>query len=315
MGDRKRDEAKITRRRLVQAGALALGTAVVNRVPKGAPAPEAKAGLASAAGTPQGIHLSLAAYSMRQALLAGEMDLFDFIDWCADLGLAGTELTSYYFEKGFGRPYLHRLQLRAFHRGVTISGTAVRNNFCLPPGARREKEIDHVKRWIDHAAECLAPHIRIFGGPIPPGVSRDQAIGWVADSIQEVLDYASNRAVVLGLENHGGITARAVDHLAICDRVGEHPHFGINLDTGNYRTDPYRELALAAGRAVNVQFKVQVYRGGSDKVPADFERVRRILLEANYRGWLALEYEAEGDPHSEIPKHLDRLKQLFGPCT
>ena len=47
------------------------------------------------------MRVSLAAYSMREALTSGSMDLFGFIDWCSELNLAGTELTSYYFEKEF----------------------------------------------------------------------------------------------------------------------------------------------------------------------------------------------------------------------
>ncbi|GAI56447.1 unnamed protein product, partial [marine sediment metagenome] len=209
---------------------------------------------------PKNMHISLAAYSMRQALSDGSMDLFGFIDWCAEMNLAGTELTSYYFKEGFDKSYLHELKRRALGNGVTVSGTAVANNFCLPPGPEKKKEIDHVRRWIDYSVEFFAPHIRIFAGSLSDGVDKKTGFGWVADGIREVLDHAAERGIILGLENHGGITARAADHLAICDAVGEHPWFGINLDTGNYRTNPYEELAMSAPRAVNVQLKVEVFQ-------------------------------------------------------
>ena len=49
------------------------------------------------------LQLSLAAYSFRQFFDHKELDkritLEDFIDFCADHGCAGTELTSYYFPK------------------------------------------------------------------------------------------------------------------------------------------------------------------------------------------------------------------------
>jgi sugar phosphate isomerase/epimerase len=194
---------------------------------------------------------------------------------------------------------------------VTVSGTAVRNNFCLPPGSERDREIAHVEQWIDHAVELFAPHIRIFAGSVPEGVDKSTAIGWVADSVLQLLEHASRRGVVIGLENHGGITAGARDHLAICARVGDHPWFGINLDTGNYGTDPYEELAMAAGRAVNVQVKAEI-RQDEKKIPSDFGRIKEILLQVGYKGWLVLEYEAAGDPRVEIPRHVERLKELFG---
>ncbi len=261
------------------------------------------------------IRIALAAYSLRDELTAGKLDLFGFLDWCARIGVSGAELTSYYFPEQFDLGYLRRLRRRAFENGVTVTGTAVRNNFCLAPGRERSAQVRHVNRWIDYAAEMYAPHIRIFAGERLAGISRERAIEWVADAIRQVLERAEKRGVVVGLENHGGITTRAKDHLAICDRVGEHPWFGVNLDTGNYPVNPYRQLELAAPRAVNVQFKVEIRRPGGDLVPADFERVREILVRSGYRGWVVLEYEGSGAPRIEIPRHARRLQSLFEGCS
>lgn len=261
---------------------------------------------------PRNMRVSLAAYSMREALNGGKMDLFGFIDWCAEMNLSGVELTAYYFRKDFTAAYLHDLRRRAFNRGVTVSGTAISNNFCLPPGPERQKEIDRVRTWIDTAAELFAPHIRIFAGDVPEGADKRTAIGYAADCIRAVLPHAAERGIVLGLENHHGVTARAADHLAICNMVGEHPWFGVNLDTGNYYTNPYEEMALTASRAVNVQVKVEVMRDeNSAKEPADFEKIRDILLDAKYRGWVALEYESVEDPYLAIPRYVRELKRLF----
>ncbi|MEZ5301207.1 MAG: twin-arginine translocation signal domain-containing protein [Verrucomicrobiales bacterium] len=62
--------------------------------------------------------LSLAAYSFRghfafmkdkpqkPADPAKPLDMFGFLDFCADLGIAGAELTSYFFKAGRGRLFL-----------------------------------------------------------------------------------------------------------------------------------------------------------------------------------------------------------------
>jgi sugar phosphate isomerase/epimerase len=257
------------------------------------------------------IHLSLAAYSVRQSLTSGKMDLFDFIDWCAEMNLPGTELTSYYFEQDFDGDYLRNLRNRAFRNGVTISGTAIRNNFCLPPGKEKDEQIASVKKWIDYAAELFAPHIRIFAGNVPDGASNSEGIEWVADGVKSVLKHAESRGVVVGLENHGGITARARDLKAICERVGRHPWFGINLDTGNFRTRPYDELEMVADWAVNVQVKVEIWTPEGNKERADLSRIRDIVVRSGYKGWVALEYEAQGDPFKEIPEYIEKLKELF----
>jgi sugar phosphate isomerase/epimerase len=291
---------EIDRRNLLKAGGLATAAAV---------SPHTALGHADC--NVKNLRVSLAAYSMRRSLTSGSMDLFDFIDWCSEMNLAGTELTSYYFEKGFDAAYLRRLRNRAFRQGVTISGTAIRNDFCQPPGEKKEQEIAQVKEWIDHAAELFAPHVRIFAGSIPEGADKESAIRWTAEGIQAILGHAEDRGVMIGLENHGGITAEAADLVAICDAVGDHPWFGVNLDTGNYHSrNPYEELELSASRAVNVQVKAHISGPERKRIPADLERIRDIIVNAGYKGWVVLEYEA-GNPKTEIPRYIDRLKELF----
>lgn len=267
----------------------------------------------STTGAPRNMNLSLAAYSMRRELTSGQMSLFQFIDWCAEMDLPGTELTSYYFEEDFDAAYLRRLKLHAFRNGVIVSGTAIRNDFCRPAGPERDEEIASVRRWLDYAAELGAPHVRIFAGNLPEGARRDDGIQWVADSIRQILPKAEESGVVVGLENHGGITARAQDVLDICEAVGEHPWFGVNLDTGNFHTDPYEELEAVAPLAVNVQIKVEVGSRGA-KQPTDLTRIRDILTDVDYKGWVALEYEAEPDPRSSIPRYIRQMKELFEGC-
>jgi sugar phosphate isomerase/epimerase len=294
-------DGKVPRRQILAGTAAVIGASVAWQT----------AGVGASGQGLKNTQLSLAAYSRRQSLTGGSMDLFQFIDWCAQLGLPGAELTSYYFKEGFDAVYLRELRRHAYVNGVTVSGTAVRNNFCLPPGPEKDKEIEHVRRWVDHAAELFAPHIRIFAGDVPPGADKATAIQWVADGIKSALDHAADKGIFLGLENHGGITARAADHLAICEKVGSHPWFGINLDTGNYKTDAYEELAMAAPLAVNVQVKSVITRNDGSREPVDLARIRQILDNAGYKGWIVLEYE-EQNPETEIPRWIERMKETFG---
>lgn len=293
---------RVKRRNFLRTGIAAAGAASV--VNFSSPA------FGDTGADPRNIRISLAAYSVRQALTNGEFDLFKFLDWCAELDLDGAELTSYYFEDGFDSAYLRKLRNHAFHCGVTISGTAIRNDFCKPAGPEKEKEIEAVRNWIDYAADLWAPHVRIFAGNVPEGAAKDDAIRWTAEGIKQVLPHAEKRGVVLGLENHGGITALPEDHLAICEQVGRHPYFGVNLDTGNYRRHPYEDLKVTAPWAVNVQVKIEVFVDG-EKVLADLSRFRDIIVGSGYRGWVALEYEGSGDPFKECPGYLKRLKELF----
>jgi sugar phosphate isomerase/epimerase len=290
----------------VARGAVPAGGAPLQSAPAGIPetlAPFRKL-------TPR-LKLSCAAYSYRQFLAQEKsMTLEGFIEKCAEMGLDGTELTAYYFESTEPE-YLMRLKRKAFLLGLDISGTAVGNDFAKPPGPEREKEIRQVNSWIEHAARLGATCMRIFAGGVPAGKSEEEARGWVVEAIQECCETAGRHGVILALENHGGLTATAEKLLAIVNRVHS-PWFGVNLDTGNFNTDdPYHDLQLAAPHAVTCQLKTEVSPRGKEKSEADLARLLGILRSVNYRGYVALEYEAKEDPRTAVPKAIERLKSLL----
>jgi sugar phosphate isomerase/epimerase len=261
---------------------------------------------------PSHLKLSIAAYSYRQYLTgtSPKMDLFDFVNLAADLAVDAVEPTSYYFPANVDSEYLHRLQHHAFLLGLDISGTAVGNNFCLPAGPERDKQLALVRTWVDHAADLDAPVIRIFAGYVPKGDSEDAAFARAVEGIKASLPYAAEKGVTLALENHGGITATSAQIIKLVNAV-DGPNFGVNLDTGNFHgEDPYAELAQLAPYAVNVQVKTEMNRQGK-KEDADLARLVTILRDARYSGYVVLEYEAAEDPLTAIPRHIKALRKLI----
>jgi sugar phosphate isomerase/epimerase len=270
------------------------------------------------------LQLSLAAYSFRQFFKDGadarapepaadkRIDLFQFIDYCADHGCAGTELTSYYFPKDLDEAYLLRLRRHAFLRGVAVSGTAVGNTFTQPKGDKRDLELATVKKWVDRAAVLGAPHIRVFAGNLQKGSTAAEAKALSIAALEECGEYAGRKGVFLGLENHGGIVADPKDLLEIVTAV-KSEWVGINLDTGNFHTDdPYADLTRCAPYAVNVQVKSEIQKRGEKKESADLVRLVKILRDTNYQGFVALEYEAAEDPWTAVPPLLKQLRELMG---
>ena len=256
---------------------------------------------------------SLAAYSYR-SLLTGEkpqLTLHDFVSDCAKFGLEGTELTSYYFPKNVTPEYLRQLAAHAFRLGLDVSGTAVGNDFSLEPGDKRQEQIASVKKWIEYADVLGAPVIRIFAGHQQKDQTPARAHSLMVAGIEECCEYAGKYGVYLALENHGGPTATAEGLLEFVRDVNS-PWFGINVDTGNFHTkDVYGDLAKVAPYAVNVQVKVVVSGPDGKKEPADYARLAKILREAHYRGYVALEYEEAGDVRQECEQHLAKLREAF----
>jgi sugar phosphate isomerase/epimerase len=164
---------------------------------------------------------------------------------------------------------------------------------------------------VDHSQALGAPVIRIFAGKEQPGSSADQLHKLVVEGIEECCEYAGQHGVKLALENHGGPTSTAEGLLALVRDV-KSPHFGVNLDTGNFHSGrAYEELAQAAPYAINVQVKVVVSGPDGKKEPTDFARLASILKEANYQGYIVLEYEEADDPREECPKYMQQIRKAF----
>jgi len=263
------------------------------------------------------MQLSLAAYSLRDLLKGNKQgwDLFKFVDYCHEQDIPGAELTSYYFPSDLNEAYIVELKEHCRRRGVSVSGGAIANDFCQKDDDKRKRDIEHTKLWIDRYALLGAGAIRVFAGGQPKDdtwpATRDRCI----EALQEVCKYAHTKGIYLALENHGGVTAKAEGLLEIVRGV-QAPSFGVNFDSGNFRSteDPYAELASIAPYAINAQIKVEMFPSGKKEM-ADLGRILKILKDSNYSGWVALEYEAADPPLESIPRWLAEIKKSMVALT
>ena len=305
--------AAFNRRTFFRRVAAASGAAAVGGLAGALEAPSARAVEPVRREGKMKVKFTLAAYSYRNLLTSKppQMTLEDFVRDCARFGCEGAEPTSYYFPQPVTDEYLCRLKALAFRLGLSMSSTAVGNNFCLPPGEARDKQIAALKEWIDHAQVLGAPVIRIFSGAQAKGQSLEEARRLVVEGIEECSAYAGQKGIYLGLENHGGLTATAEGHLAIV-RAVQSPWFGAWMDSGNFHDgDPYAQLEQIAPYVLHVQVKVVTREKGKDPQPMDFRRLRKILEGVGYRGWICLEYEEKEDPRQACPRYLDQLREAF----
>ncbi len=262
-------------------------------------------------GTKPDLKLALAAYSFNKALdvKKGTMTMFDFIDLAADLPLDAVELTSYYWAEST-EEYAEKLRAHATKKKLAISGVPVRNDFCQRDEAARKKDIAHVKKWLALAAKVGAKTVRIFAGTLPKGDELADAQKRVVDAMNECCEAAEKHGVVLALENHGGITDTP-EHLLDLVKPVKSMWLGVNIDTGNFHTaDPYADIAKIAPYGVVSQVKTEVFPNNK-REEADLPKVVKMLKDANFHGFVALEYEAKDDPKVAVPKYVKELRKLI----
>jgi sugar phosphate isomerase/epimerase len=260
------------------------------------------------------VRLSIAGYSYRKYLDLKQkpkppMTYDDFIDNAAALDLDAVELTAYYFPETTP-DYLAHLKGRCTRLGLDVSGTAVGNNFATSDPAKLKAELKSVRDWVEHSARLGAKTMRIFAGGVDKGDTEDNARARCVEAIQESCDFAGKYGIYLALENHGGLVATIDQMLRIVKEV-KHDWFGVNLDTANFHSpDPYADLVRLAPYAVVVQLKTEIQRTGKKKEEADLARLIGILRDAHYRGYVALEYEADEDPKTGVPRAVEALQKL-----
>lgn len=269
---------------------------------------------------PPRFQLGIAAYSLRTyfAYSRGKsqkvandgqaIDMVGFLDYCVSQNVDAAELTCYFFTPDAPDSYFVDLKHQAFLRGVTISGTAIGNNFTVGAGQKLEQEVQDAMAWIDRASLLGAPHIRFFAGTGKQLVDEPTRLDEACEAIERCAQRAAEKGIFLGIENHGNLTGDQM--LQIMAKVNS-PWVGINLDTGNFLSeDPYADLERCVPYAVNVQVKVSMKDPGGKSYPADMRRIADILKRGNYQGFVILEYE-DDSPYERIPQALETLKEAL----
>lgn len=260
--------------------------------------------------------VGLTTYSLRSRMryvrgreTDGDMEIVDFLEHCAANGIDTAELTAYYFKPDVKKSELHDIRRRAHLLGIDLAAGAIGNNFShRPKSSEAEQQLQYTRDWIDRFAEMGIPVVRIFAGNPPRGMSADEALENVIANLETALVHAESRGILLGIENHD-FTMNIDRLLEILSRI-DSKWLGVTFDSGNHlstASDPYGDLARIAPYAVSAQLKTLIRVNGKQE-PVDFSRVIRILKDADYRGYVILEYEDKEDPKTAIPRALGEIR-------
>ena len=252
------------------------------------------------------LRTAICAYSFRDPLQSKALTYPDLVSMAVAEEVDGLDLTVYWFPSTEDT-FLLPLKRLAYRSAVEIYSISIRTNLCRSTPQSQAHELKEIRKWVKVAHKLGAGHIRIFGGEVPQGVSLARASDWAEAVLGRAAEDAGKKGIILGLENHGGITSRAETMIQILERVNS-AWVGINLDTGNFKEDPYGQIEACAPYAVNVQVKTRVTDKGGKSVPADWDRILKTLSAAGYKGYLALEYEGKEDPKIAVPQWLRKLK-------
>ena len=301
---------RIFRRDFLRTGSAALLAGAMIEPSQARAAKDGLPGDASSRGVSKipRLFVGCCAYSYRKYLQHGPMTMEDFIRKAVTLRLDGVDMTAYYF-KSTDPEYLDGLRHLAYKNAVPFSGAACGSSMVQPDPARRAETLQEIKKWIDVTDRLGASHLRVFAGKLPQGATVQQAVDWVVETMKAASDYSGKKGIMIGVEDHSGITQNAPACLEIMHRVNS-PYAGINLDITHFiptaTEDAYSQIAACIPYATNTHIRDHF----DDGTPIDMDRVWRLFAQAGHKGYMSAEYEGQEDPMTGVPKLIAKIRRL-----
>jgi sugar phosphate isomerase/epimerase len=197
--------------------------------------------------------------------------------------------------------------------GLRIACLATSLTYADP--ARKEEMLRQTRERIDLAADLGVPVIRVFGGKIPEGIGREEAMDHVADSLRAAADHAGERGVTVCMETHDDWCDPG--HVAAVHERVNHEAVGVNWDIMH----PVRTRKASMDQAFDILRPwirhVHLHDGtgpGITMVPIgtgdiDHRRALALLLGTNYQGFLSGEWINWEPCEVHLPRELGALKE------
>lgn len=288
------------------------------------------AGGPSAGGARKSNPIAISTYSLWRFKNEPFKDVIKCIEIASEFGFDGVEILLYQLSQTelLSSSALNEIKRRAQSLGLPLMGMSTHQGFVSPDAEVRRKNIELTIGQIELCYKLGIPTMRVNTGrwgtsssfdelianrgiePPLEGYTEEDGFPWVIDALEQCMPIAEKLGVVLGLENHWGLGLTPEGVLRIVDAVNS-PYLQVTLDTGNFLEDPYVKLAKLFPRTVLLQAKT--YYGGGEwyTLELDYAKIGQLARDANYKGWVSLEFEGKEDYKTAIPKSLDLLRRSF----
>ncbi len=252
------------------------------------------------------------------------LDLAGMLDVAGRYGYDGIEPRldtghAHGIEVGTSRRQRDAIRAQAQASGITLACLATSLNYADPRAADSMPARTH--EVIDLAGDLAVRVLRVFGGQIPDGVDRGQAVDLIVRALASVAPHAEDRGVTLCLETHDDWCDPA--HVAMILTRLASPCIGVNWDIMH----PVRTGVASVEKSFEVLHPwirhVHIHDGvGSNCtfVPIgtgeiDHKRAVELLLSAGYEGFLSGEWIKWEPAETHLPRELKVMKNFEAEVT
>ena len=252
--------------------------------------------------------ISLAEWSLHKTLFAGKLDNLDFPRAAREqFGIEAVEYVNQFFkDKAKDADYLADLAGRAADEGVQnlLIMCDGLGNLGDPDDKARTKAIENHHPWVE-AAKRLGCHSIRVNAASKGSFEEQQKLA--ADGLARLAEFAAQMELNVIVENHGGLSSNGTWLAGVIEQVGR-PNCGTLPDFGNFGDyDRYQGVTELMPFAKGVSAKSHDFDADGNETRTDYRRMLKIVTDADYRGWVGVEYEGGKLPEDEGIRATKRL--------
>ncbi len=230
---------------------------------------------------------------------------FDGIEWRLADGEPITSQTS--------PEVLRRVVEATRARGLRVPALDSSCQLAQVDDAGRSKSAREGEFMVDLALTLGAPALRVFGGPLPDGVSISEALAPAAEVLRRIAQHAATHDIQVLVETHDPAWSRSANAVAITTAAGV-PTAGILYDVLHpcRMGETVEQTVSTLGRHVKLVHVKDGHRppDGSEEWPlcalgegdVPLDSIFVMLQAQGYDGWYTFEWEKRWHPELAEPE-------------
>lgn len=276
--------------------------------------------------------LSLAQWSIHKMILEENMDPYLFAEKAKGWGFTGLEYVSQLYKTELEKSNYSKEAMALFVEKSNAESKkhGMQNLLIMVDGQgnlsatdvnERKLAVENHYKWVDAAAAmgCHSIRVNLAGSTVV-----EEWITNSVDGLTQLATYAKDKNINVIVENHGGLSSNAAKLAEIMQKVnltncGTLPDFGnfcLRREDGSVYNgacaeeyDMYQGIKELMPFAKGVSAKSYNFDAAGNETKIDFYKMLQIIKDANYKGYIDVEYE--GDVLSEEEGILATKKLLI----
>ena len=257
------------------------------------------------------LKIAVQQYSFNRQLRSGSLKIEDFPKTVVEgTGIKALEYFNGHIEdEKYNEKFFQELRKRCDDLGAVNTMMLCRNRHAVdsPDAKVRGRSIDGYHRWLTATKTLGGEYIRV--DTRHKGDAEEQKKHAV-DGLTALCEVAKDYKIGILVENHGGHSGNGAWLADVMKEVNL-PNCGTLPDFQNFKDyDPYQGVAEMMPYAKILCAKSKSFDKDGNEENVDFKRMLKIAKDANFKGYIGIEFEGHGiDPIDGIRRTHELIKR------